>query len=126
MAIMTSKQIGICNGIIHTASVAAGAVGAGLAQFPGSDNTIITPIQLAMTIALGKVFELELSEGAAKAAMGSASAAVIGRAASQCAIGWIPGYSNIVNATTAVALTEAMGWILANEFFKQTESRKVA
>ena len=65
---MTSREIGLCNGIIHTASAAA---------------------------------------------------ATIGRTASQVLIGWIPGVGNIINATTAATLTEAIGWIMANEFEKQ-------
>jgi hypothetical protein len=39
----------------------------------------------------------------------SAAAATIGRAASQALIGWIPGIGNIINATTAAAITEAIG-----------------
>ena len=114
---MTDNQKAKCHAIIHSASVAASGVGAGLAQVPGSDNLIITPIQLTMTISLGKVFDLTLGESAAKAAL--ASAATVGRTASQLLIGWIPGVGNVVNATTAGVLTETIGWILAKEFEKQ-------
>ena len=38
---MNAKQKKECHTIIHTASVAAGGVGAGLAQIPGSDNAVI-------------------------------------------------------------------------------------
>ena len=117
---MTSREIGLCNGIIHTASVAAAAVGGGLAQIPGSDNAIITPIQLTMAISLGKVFDIELDQSAAKATLASAAAASVGRTASQMLIGWIPGMGNIINAATAATLTEAIGWIMANEFERQT------
>ena len=72
---MTKKQAGLCNGVIHAASVAAGGVGAGLAQVPCSDNMIITPIQLTMAISLGKVFGIDLDQSAAKAAVASAAAA---------------------------------------------------
>ena len=113
---MTSTEIGLCNGIIHSASAAAAAVGGGLAQGPGSDNILITPIQMTMAISLGKVFGINLDQSTAKAAVASAAAATIGRAASQALIGWIPGIGNIINATTAAAITEAIGWIMANEF----------
>lgn len=116
---MTDNQKAKCHAIIHSASAAAGGVGAGLAQVPGSDNLIITPIQLTMTISLGKVFDLTLGESAAKAALASAAAATVGRTASQLLIGWLPGVGNLVNATTAGVLTETIGWILAKEFEKQ-------
>ena len=53
---MTDEQKAKCHVAIHTASADAAAVGGGLAQIPGSDNVVLTPIQLTMTIALGKVF----------------------------------------------------------------------
>lgn len=117
---MTRRKIGLCNTIIHAASVAAGAVGGGLAQIPTSDNLIITPIQLTMTVSLGKVFGINLDQSAAKAAIASATAAVVGRTAAQVIVGWIPGMGNVINAATAVTITEAVGWILAKEFEKQS------
>ena len=72
---MTSRETGLCNGIIHSASAAAAAVGAGMAQMPASDNAIITPIQLTMAVSLGKVFGITLDQSAAKAAVASAAAA---------------------------------------------------
>lgn len=52
---MTMREKFLCNGVIHAASVAAGAIGAGLAQIPCSDNALITPLQLTMTVSLGKI-----------------------------------------------------------------------
>ena len=89
--------------LIHTASVAAAGAGAGLAQIPGSDNAVITPIQLTMTISLGKVFDIDLSESAAKAALGSVAASTIGRTVSQVLLGWIPGIGNAINALQLLA-----------------------
>ena len=121
---MTSDQKSKCNAIIHTASVAAAGAGAGLAQIPGGDNALITPIQLTMTISLGKVFDIELSDSAARAALGSVAASTIGRTLTQFLVGWIPGVGNAINATTAAGLTEAMGWTLAEDFAKQYERNK--
>ncbi len=115
---MTEKQKKECHGIIHTASAAAAGVGGGLAQIPGSDSVPLTGIQLTMTISLGKVFNKTLNEASAKAAMGSVAATTVGRTASQFFIGWWPGIGNIVNATTAAAVTEALGWAIAKEFDK--------
>lgn len=117
---MTSRETVLCNGIIHSASVTAAAVGGGLAQLPTSDNVIITPIQLTMAVALGKVFGITLDQSAAKAAVASAAAATVGRTASQVMLGWFPGVGNLVNATTAAAITEAIGWIMASEFESQS------
>lgn len=108
-----------CHAIIHSASASAAAVGAGLAQLPGSDNAVITPIQLVMTVSLGRVFGIELTESAAKAALASVAAATVGRTASQLLVGWIPGAGNIVNACTAATITEAIGWMLAADFSRQ-------
>ena len=49
---MTSRESGLCNGIIHVASAATAGIGAGLAQIPISDNVIITPIQTMMAVSL--------------------------------------------------------------------------
>ncbi len=122
---MTKKEIALCNSIIHTASAGAAAVGAGLAQIPCSDNMIITPIQLTMAVSLAKVFGQELSKGAAKAAVASAAAATVGRAASQVAAGWIPVAGNVINACTAASITEGIGWIMAKEFEKGGMSHEI-
>ena len=113
---MTKKQKIMCNTIIHTASAAAASVGAGLAQVPCSDSAIITPIQLAMTVSLGKVFGVRLSKASAKSAMATGLTTLIGRATSQVLVGWIPVAGNIINASTAASITEALGWVLAKEF----------
>jgi uncharacterized protein (DUF697 family) len=122
---MTGREIGLCNGIIHSASLAAAGVGAGLAQIPGSDNAIITPIQLTMTISLGRVFGITLGESSAKAALASAAAATVGRTVSQVLIGWIPGVGNAINAATAAGITESIGWILAKEFESRSKETAV-
>lgn len=119
---MTDEQRTKCRAVIHTASVAAAGVGAGFAQMPGSDNAILTPIQLTMAIGLGKVFGITLTESAALAATGSLVASTIGRTASQFLVGWIPGFGNAINATTAASLTESMGWLLADQFDKDSEN----
>ena len=120
MRCIQSDQRMKCHVIIHTASVAAGAVGAGLAQIPGSDSAVITPIQLAMTVALGRVFGIELTDSAVRASVASLAASTVGRTAAQVLIGRIPAAGNIINACTAVSITEAMGWMLAEDFARQT------
>lgn len=108
-----------CNGIIHTASVACGGVGTGLAQIPASDNAVIVPIQIGMITALGKVFDLNITEGVAKGIIGSAGATVAGRTLSQFLVGWIPGIGNAINTATAAGLTEAIGWLAVGNFYER-------
>ena len=113
---MTSKEKKKCHAIIHSAALAAGTVGAGLAQLPGSDNAVIIPIQVTMTISLGAVFGRKINESIAKASLATATATVAGRAISQFLVGWIPVFGNAFNAATAAAITESIGWALANDF----------
>lgn len=113
---MTPEQKNKCHAIIHTASVAAGAVGAGLAQLPGTDNAVIVPIQVTMTISLGLVFDIGFTESTAKSALATATASTVGRGISQFLVGWIPGFGNVFNATTAATITETIGWALAKDF----------
>lgn len=104
--------------IIHSAASAAATAGAGLAQVPCSDNAVITPIQISMIIAIAKVHGQELSTASALSTLTSVSAGVVGRTLSQALVGWIPGFGNVINASTAFAITEAIGWAV-NELFEE-------
>lgn len=113
---MTNEQKNKCHAIIHSASAAAATAASGLAQLPGSDNAVIVPIQITMTISLGSVFGIKLDESTAKAALATATASMTGRAISQFLVGWIPVLGNVINASTAAAITETIGWAIANDF----------
>ena len=119
MSHINNAQWAKCHAIIHAASVSAGAVGAGLAQVPCSDNFIITPVQLAMTVSLGQVFGIHLTESLACSTLVSLAGATMGRAVSQLLVGWFPLVGNAINAGTAAVLTEALGWLVVGEFSKQ-------
>lgn len=107
-----------CSVIIHSASVAAGGVGTGLAQVPLSDNALITPIQIGMIIALGKVFDQDITKSAASAILGGAAASFAGRGLSQLLVGWIPVVGNAINTATAAGITVAIGWMAVDNFSK--------
>jgi uncharacterized protein (DUF697 family) len=115
---MTADQKEKCQVIIHGASVAAGGVGAGLAQLPVADAAVLIPMQIGMIIALGKVFNVDITEAAAKGLALGMAGMWIGRTATQLIAGWIPGLGNALNAATAAGLTEAMGWAVAKRFEK--------
>lgn len=121
---LTEEQLKKCHAIIHGASVAAGGVGAGLAQVPMSDNALITPIQIAMVTSLGAVFDIRITEGVAKGIIGSLAAAFVGRNASQFFVGWIPGIGNAINTATAAGITEAVGWAAVKHFSELNEQQR--
>lgn len=116
MAEMTESEKSKSHKIIHVAAAKAAAAGAGLAQVPGADSMVIIPAQISMIMALAKVFDVSLTESAAKSLLATAGETVAGRGISQFLVGWIPGIGNAINASTAAGITEAIGWVIANNF----------
>lgn len=108
-----------CHSIIHGASLACGGVGTGLAQIPASDTVVIVPIQIGMIVSLGAVFELDITESAAKSILASAGASITGRTISQFLVGWIPVIGNAINTVTAAGITEAIGWLAVANFYER-------
>ena len=116
---ITEDQKSKCNAIIHSHSLMCGGVGTGMAQIPLADNAVITPIQIAMIIELGLVFDQKISKTIAQSIISGASASLIGRGVSQVLFGWIPGLGNAINTATAAGLTEAIGWMAVDRFSKE-------
>ena len=109
-----------CKIAIHTATTAAAAAGA--IPIPMSDAIPITAAQIGMIVSLGKVFGITLSQAAAKSIAGVALTQQAGRALVANLLKAIPGagtiLGSVISASTAVALTEALGWIVADDFFR--------
>ncbi len=105
------------HGIIHTAATGASLVGAGLAQLPGSDMPIIVGLQTTMILAIAEAHNAPVTKAAAADLLLTFAAGYGGRAFSQWTVGWIPGYGNSINASTAFALTESIGWC-ADAYFE--------
>ena len=99
----------VIHGIIHTASASAGLVGAGLAQIPGSNAPVIVSLQTAMILAIAQEHAVVMTKAAATDLLLTFAASHGGRAFSQWLAGWIPGYGNAINASTAIAITETVG-----------------
>jgi uncharacterized protein (DUF697 family) len=112
--IMTSNEK--IHSIIHSASAAAAAVGGSLAQLPGSDMPVLCGIQATMVMAIANEYGVDISNAAAMDLVINYAAGYGGRALSQALIGWIPGWGNAINATTAATITEGVGWG-ANKYF---------
>ena len=110
--LMTEKQIAQCNAAIHTASVAAGAGGA--IPIPIADAIPISAAQVTMVVALGKIFDQEISSSAAKGAIAAAASTFVGRNL----IKLIPIAGWIVSAGVAAGITEAIGWTIAVDMAK--------
>jgi uncharacterized protein (DUF697 family) len=110
-SLMNEIQKKQCHKIIHAAAASGGTAAAGMAQLPGADVTVLVGIEIAMTISLGAVFGISLTESSAKSIVLATTAFYAGRGISQALVGWIPGFGNLINASTAVTLIEAMGWV---------------
>lgn len=111
---MTNIQKKECHKIIHLASASASLAGG--VSLSISDRLLITPIQVGMAIKLAKIFGIKLGETAASTLLTSGVASSFGKAVSQAILGRIPVLGNVVNASTAAVITEAMGWAIVKEF----------
>ena len=114
------------HGIIHTASGASAAVGAGLAQVPGSDVPILVGIQTTMIVAIAEEYGVSISKVAAADLLLTFAATAVGRGLTQVLVGRVPGLGNVINASTAAALTEAVGWAADAYFAEATVQAKAA
>lgn len=107
MAMTATQQKQVAK-IIHSSSIAAAGVGA--APIPLVDALPITAIQINMIIQIGKAFDQYI----AKSALMGVTQALAVTAAGRGVVALIPVVGWGVNATVAGALTEALGWSVAN------------
>ena len=105
-----------CHIAIHSATTAAAAAGA--IPIPMSDAIPITAAQAAMIISLGKIFGISLSQSSAK----TIASVVVTQHAGRAPGGNLVGA--VVGATTAAALTEALGWIVADDFYRMSNGEE--
>jgi uncharacterized protein (DUF697 family) len=92
-----------------------------MAQLPTSDNAALCAIEITMTISLGAVFGIEITRSVASGIAATTAGTLAGRAISQTLVGWIPGAGNVINAATAAAMIEALGWAIASDFERKTQ-----
>ncbi len=109
--------------VIHSATAASAAAGA--IPIPMSDAIPITAAQIGMIIALGKEFDITLSDAAAKSILGVGVTQQAGRAVASNLLKAVPGVGTVVGgfigASTAAALTEALGWVIADDFYRMSQ-----
>jgi uncharacterized protein (DUF697 family) len=113
---MTRSQIKRSRQIIHGAALAGAVVAGGLAQIPASDNAVLVPIEILMVLGLGGVFRVPFRHSYRTSVIVGTAATMIGRGVSEVLVGWIPVLGNILDAVTAVAVIETLGWVIVRDF----------
>lgn len=115
-----------CHIAIHSATAAAAAAGA--IPIPMADAVPITAAQIAMVVRLGKVFGLSLSESTTKSILGVTVTQSAGRTLAANLIKAVPGAGTVIggaiSAGTAAALTEALGWLVADDFYRMSKEEE--
>ncbi|MFK3858099.1 YcjF family protein [Pseudoalteromonas rhizosphaerae] len=119
--------------VVHLASAAAGTAGA--SPIPGSDAPIIAAIQSTMIYKINTEFELDADNSKMTSVltgiMGVTALAQVGKALVSNALKFIPGAGTLIggtiSATTAIAITEAVGhaYIAVMEKFFNMETGEV-
>lgn len=119
--------------LVHVASIAAGTAGA--SPIPGSDAPIIAAIQSTMIFKINTEFELDADSSKMTSVltgiMGVTALAQVGKAVVSNALKFIPGagtfIGGVISATTAIAITEAVGhaYISVLEKFYDLETGEV-
>ena len=103
-----------CKIAIHTATTAAATAGA--LPIPIADTIPITAAQVTMIVALGKIFDMSISESAAKSIAAITLAQSTGRAAFSGILKAIPGAGSVIGGMVGAATASA----LANDFYKMS------
>lgn len=101
-------------------STAAAGIAAGMAQVPFSDQGPLMANDIAMAIAVGKVYGVKVKENMAKSLVASSLGNQLGTGIFKGIMGLIPGIGNGVNAAVAAATTETVGNLLIEHFQEET------
>lgn len=115
---MTEQERNKCHIIIHSASAASGA--GNVVPLPGLGAAADMTAMTMMAVSLASVFGRDLTAAVARGAAYAALKKVILKQpmkylAKEC-VKLIPFLGQAISATVSVALTEAAGWQLAEEF----------
>lgn len=94
----------------------------GVIPIPMADTIPITGAQMTMIMGLAKVFDIPMTQAAAQSILRYDGQS--GGSQFSNIIKGIPGVGTVVggviSAGTSVALTETLGWIVAEDFYKQS------
>jgi uncharacterized protein (DUF697 family) len=122
LANLTNSQALWCHAIIHTASIACAAIG--FVPIPVADTIPITGAQVSMVLALGKVFDNEITKSDAQVLLKTLAAPLAGRALAKVGLVFVPGIGWAINGAIAGTVTEALGWTVANDFALKSQQQK--
>lgn len=100
-----------CELIIHGASVAA-AGAAAATIVPGADSVAIMPIQIAMVAAVSREYGIELSASVVRSTVYASLGSIVGKAGAGVLLRWTPIAGNVVRASVAFSVTQALGRLL--------------
>lgn len=98
-----------CAAIIHGAAAAAAGAGA-LTVVPGADAVAIAPVQVAMVTALANEFDVPVTEAALRSTIYASLGTIVGKGGAGLLLRWIPIAGNVIRASVAASVTEALGW----------------
>jgi uncharacterized protein (DUF697 family) len=96
-------------GAIHSASVAAAALGAVLSPIPLADEIALVPLYAWLTTRIGRAHGLETRQIPWRPLAKTAALGLAARAGLNLTVGFVPGVAALANAATAAALTELYG-----------------
>jgi uncharacterized protein (DUF697 family) len=94
--------------IINAAATAAGGAAA-MSVVPGSDSVAIMPIQVAMVAAVAREYGIEPSASLVKSTIYASLGSIVGKAGAGLLLRWTPVAGNLVRASVAFSVTQALG-----------------
>ena len=106
-----------CETIVHASSTAAAAA-ASVTIIPGSASVAIMPIQVAMVAAIAKEHGLDLSASLVKSVVYASLGSIAGRAGAGLLLRFVPVAGNLVRASVAFSVTEALGHLVLERLEK--------
>lgn len=108
--------------IIHAAAAASAGTAAVLSKksiigaFLKADTPVLTAIAVGMAIALGRLFNQDVSSAAAVSLLSKYIGSGARVAGAKSLVGWIPVLGNAANATITFGFMEALGWKIYSHF----------
>ena len=105
----------ITHAVVHGASSLSALIAA-TTLVPGSDAVLIMPIQVGMVVCLAKIHGREVSGSLLRSATTASVGQILGKGLSRTLLRYTPGAGNLIRASVAGGVTEALGWATVADF----------